>query len=53
MAERQLSRSTQSVKSSNAEDENSLRGTLVSVGVVGAVIIIVWVSVFWLYMSRV
>ncbi|MFC7062533.1 cytochrome c oxidase subunit 2A [Halobacillus seohaensis] len=53
MAERQLSSKTQTVKQKKIEDENSLRGTLISVGVVGAVIVIMWVSVFWLYMSRV
>ncbi|WP_106498066.1 cytochrome c oxidase subunit 2A [Lentibacillus sp. Marseille-P4043] len=35
------------------EDEKSLRGTLISVGIVGAVIVIMWVAVFWIYMARV
>lgn len=35
------------------EDKKSLRGTLASVGVVGAIIVIMWIAVFMLYMSRV
>lgn len=36
----------------NEKDEKSLKGTMVSVLFVGAVIVVMWVSVFWLYMSR-
>ncbi|GGB39553.1 cytochrome c oxidase subunit 2A [Virgibacillus dakarensis] len=35
-----------------ADDVKSLKGTLVSTGIVGAVIVIMWVAVFWLYMTR-
>lgn len=40
-------------KKSKLEEENSLWGTLVSVGFVSAVIIVMWIGVFWLFMSRV
>jgi hypothetical protein len=33
--------------------ENSYKGTMVSVGFVAAVIVVMWVAVFWLYMERV
>jgi hypothetical protein len=36
-----------------ANEENSLKGTLLSVGFVAAVILIMWIGVFWLYMVRV
>lgn len=36
-----------------AEDEKSLKGTMISVGFVLAFIIVSWVAVFSLYMSRV
>ncbi|MFZ3579704.1 cytochrome c oxidase subunit 2A [Virgibacillus sp. DJP39] len=35
------------------KEENSFRGTLLSVGFVAAVIVIMWVGVFSLYMSRI
>ncbi|MBM7553674.1 cytochrome c oxidase subunit 2A [Thalassobacillus pellis] len=34
------------------DNKKSLKGTLFSVGVVGAVIIGMWAGVFWLYMAR-
>ncbi|MDL4839604.1 cytochrome c oxidase subunit 2A [Aquibacillus rhizosphaerae] len=34
-------------------DEKSLKGTLFSVGVLAAVIVVMWVTVFWIYMDRV
>lgn len=40
-------------KKSKSKEENSLRGTLVSVGFVGTVIVMMWIGVFWLFMSRV
>ncbi|MEN1970366.1 cytochrome C oxidase subunit II [Lentibacillus sp. N15] len=33
--------------------KSSLLGTLVAVGGVAAVIVIMWVAIFWLYMVRV
>ena len=35
------------------KEETSLKGTLFSVGVVGAVIVAMWVAVFDLFMSRI
>ncbi|WP_173917639.1 cytochrome c oxidase subunit 2A [Halobacillus sp. Marseille-Q1614] len=49
MTERQSSK----VNPTNPKAEDSFKGTLFSVGVVGAVIVIVWVAVFWIYMARV
>lgn len=37
----------------STENDNTLKGTIVSVGFVLAFIIVSWVSVFWLYLSRV
>ena len=37
----------------NHEQEHSLKGTVFSVGVVGAVILAMWVLLFVLYMGRV
>jgi len=37
----------------DTENELSNKGTLVSVGLVAAVIVLMWVGVFWLYMARV
>ncbi|WP_226034802.1 cytochrome c oxidase subunit 2A [Aquibacillus saliphilus] len=49
-------KTTEAIKSEkqlNNDDEKSLRGTLVSVGFVAAVIVVMWVAVFWIYMERV
>ncbi|WP_138414566.1 cytochrome c oxidase subunit 2A [Aquibacillus sediminis] len=35
------------------KEEKSLKGTMFSVGVVAAVIVVMWVGVFWLYMDRI
>ncbi|MBP1947295.1 cytochrome c oxidase subunit 2A [Virgibacillus litoralis] len=35
------------------KEETSLKGTMVSVLFVLGVIVVMWVGVFWLYMSRV
>lgn len=40
-------------KKLDKENETSLKGTWISVGVVGAVILIVYLLVFGLYMARV
>ncbi|WP_188455252.1 cytochrome c oxidase subunit 2A [Virgibacillus oceani] len=40
-------------KHTDNENESSLRGTIVSVGFVGAVIVIMWAAIFGLYMSRI
>lgn len=54
MSESQLSTETKHAQEEvKVEEEKSLKGTLVSVGFVGAVIVVMWVGVFWLYMSRV
>ncbi|WP_342748192.1 cytochrome c oxidase subunit 2A [Virgibacillus ndiopensis] len=42
-----------SMKQVDESNEKSLKGTLISVGFVGAVIVIMWVAVFSLYMSRI
>nr|WP_099157783.1 cytochrome c oxidase subunit 2A [Virgibacillus ndiopensis] len=41
------------MKQVDESNEKSLKGTLISVGFVGAVIVIMWVAVFSLYMSRI
>ncbi|WP_240376973.1 cytochrome c oxidase subunit 2A [Bacillus piscicola] len=53
MAEKHLSHHSQSPEKNNNEDVNSMKGTMVSVGFVAAVIVVMWVAVFWLYMARV
>ncbi|WP_084414031.1 cytochrome c oxidase subunit 2A [Salibacterium aidingense] len=53
MADSPLSRKTQPAEQADRKEEYSLKGTLISVGVVGAIILIMWAGVFWLYMSRV
>ncbi|WP_164669541.1 cytochrome c oxidase subunit 2A [Virgibacillus doumboii] len=42
---------TNTPKDSN--DEKSLKGTFASVLVVAAIIVVMWIGVFWLYMERV
>ncbi|MCT2536337.1 cytochrome c oxidase subunit 2A [Aquibacillus koreensis] len=37
----------------DTDNEASLSGTLFSVGMVAAVIVVMWAAVFWLYMERV
>ncbi|MRH42549.1 cytochrome c oxidase subunit 2A [Aquibacillus halophilus] len=46
---------TKTLKTEKPEkyDEKSLKGTIVSVGFVAAVIVVMWVAVFWIYMERV
>lgn len=34
------------------EDENTVKGTMVSVGIVGLVILVMWVLLFAIYMYR-
>ena len=40
-------------KDNHTEDEQSLKGTMVSVGFVAFVIVVMWIGVFWLYMDRI
>lgn len=35
------------------DNGKSLKGTLFSVGFVAAVIVVMWVAVFWIYMERI
>lgn len=34
------------------ENERSMKGTLFSIGIVGAVILVTWIGIFGLYMFR-
>ncbi|MBB6454058.1 hypothetical protein HNQ94_002509 [Salirhabdus euzebyi] len=35
------------------ENEDTMKGTMFSVGMVAAVIVVMWVAVFWIFMVRV
>lgn len=40
-------------KPQNTNETSSLKGTLFSVLMVGGVIALMWIGIFWLYMDRV
>lgn len=44
---------TKTNASKETKEEKSLKGTFASVMVVAAVIVVMWIGVFWLYMERV
>ncbi|MFS0781441.1 cytochrome c oxidase subunit 2A [Bacillus sp. 1P06AnD] len=48
MAQTQLKKQTDARK----ESHSSLKGTLASVSIVGAVILVTWVSVYFLFVNR-
>lgn len=46
-------RNERPVETEETDKETTRIGTIFSVGVVGMVILLMWIGIFWLYMSRV
>jgi hypothetical protein len=42
-----------SKKQGEKEGEKSMKGTVASLGILAAVIVVMWLGVYWIYMSRV